>query len=253
MKTKLSIAVALLTVCLTGCGSILRNTDGQRIPVLVNEYTVSKPSATVLIAHGSDGVKPHHVEWAGVVRSWGYNAVVIDHYSLRGIGMHIGTVLPGVRGEDRARDMINVARWVEKQPWHKGKISVIGFSQGGSGVMALVNRDELEYYKAIKPGESMPISSAVAFYPGCSISYPPIKPSMPVQVHLAVEDTLAMIGYCGSMSDAQYNVFKYETATHSFDVFLGPYRPPFHHRYDAGITQTARENTRKFLEQNLKD
>jgi len=251
MKTKLSLAVIFMTVCLTGCGSILRNSEGERLPVLVNEYKVDKPSATVLIAHGSDGVKPWHLEWANVIRSWGYNAVVIDHYTLRGIGMHIGTVLPGVRGEDRARDMIYAARWVQQQPWHKGKIAVIGFSQGGSGVLALANRNELEYYKAIKPNESMPISAAVAFYPGCSISYPPIKPSMPVQVHLAAEDTLAMIGFCGSMEDAQYNVHKYESATHSFDVYLGPYRPPFHHRYDAGITRIARENTKQFLDKNL--
>lgn len=253
MKTKISLLVILMTTCLTGCGSILKNSEGERIPVSVNEYKVNTPSPTVLIAHGSDGVQRHHLEWADVVRSWGYNAVVIDHYTLRGIGMHIGTVLPGVRGEDRARDMIYAARWVQQQSWHKGKIAVIGFSQGGSGVLALANKNELEYYKVIKPNDSMPISAAVAFYPGCSISSPPIKPSMPLQVHLAVEDTLAMIGFCGSMEDAQYSIHKYNSATHAFDVYMGQFRPSFHHRYDPGITRVARENTKQFLDKNLKD
>lgn len=93
----------------------------------------------MLLAHGSDGVSGHHRRWAINVRDWGYNAVIIDHYTLRGIKRHTGVFLTGVMGHDRALDMIGVASWVKSQSWHQGKIAVIGFSQGGGGVLALMD------------------------------------------------------------------------------------------------------------------
>jgi len=255
MKIKIALSSFLLTVCLSGCGATLTAKDGTKMPVSVSEYRAyrDKPAPTVLISHGSDGVQKHHVEWAKEIQSWGFNAVVIDHYSLRGISMHIGIVLPNMRGEHRARDIVEAGRWAKSQTWHKGKISVIGFSQGGSGVMALVNGKDREYNKILLKGEEMPIDSAVAFYPGCSISFPPLTPSMPVQMHLAGEDTLALTSYCEPLTDKNYTVHRYNNATHAFDVYLGSFKPKFYHRYDPNITAVAKKNTRDFLVKNLKE
>ena len=247
------LLVAWLLLMLNGCSThFLKDQDGNSLPVLLGAYPVDdKISApTVLIAHGSDGVQNFHREWAIRVQSWGYNAVIIDHYSLRGIGIHTGQVLPGVRGEDRARDMVNAGHWISKQPWHKGKMGVIGFSQGGAGVLALVaKQDDVEYFKIVKKGEKIPFSAAVAFYPGCSISPPPINPTIPTQIHLAGKDTLALIGFCSPLNDSLYDVHKYLEATHAFDVSIpSSVRLTFLHQYDPNIAKVSQENTKKFLD-----
>jgi len=255
MKSKIILVIALVSICVSGCSATLNSKDGKKLPISVTEFKAYKDrtAPTVLISHGSDGVQRHHMQWAREVQSWGFNAVIVDHYSLRGISMHVGVVLPNMRGEHRARDLVEAARWVKSQTWHSGKISVIGFSQGGSGVLSLVNSKDWEYHKILSKDEEMPITSAVAFYPGCSISFPPITPSMPVQIHLAGEDTLAFTSYCVPLTDKNYVVHRYDNATHAFDVYLGSYQPSFRHRYDASITAKATKHTKDFLYKNLKD
>jgi dienelactone hydrolase len=257
LKLKKLIPIILFANTLIGCsGHRLTNQDGISIPVIVESYPVDqkKTAPTVVIAHGSDGVQMFHRDWARLVQSWGYNAVIVDHYSLRGISIHTGVVLEGARGEDRARDLVAVSHWINLQPWHQGKMAVIGFSQGGAGVFALVGKQEdVEYFKIVKNGQSILYTAAVAFYPGCSITPPPIKPTIPTQVHLAADDTLAMIGFCVPLNDPKYEVYKYEGATHAFDVYLSAYaRPIFYHRYDSMIAQQSQKNTRKFLDQQLR-
>lgn len=63
-----------------------------------------------------------HRDMASTLNSWGYNAVVVDHYTLRGIAApHTGVAVHGARGEDRALDFIETGRWVQQQSWHQGK------------------------------------------------------------------------------------------------------------------------------------
>jgi len=62
---------------------------------------------------------------------------------------------------------VAVADWVRKQPFHKGKIGLVGFSRGGDGVLGMLNE---AYYggKAGLPAScSEIIDAAVAYYPGC--------------------------------------------------------------------------------------
>ncbi len=234
----------------------LKTTEGLDLPVRVTAYPVDddKTAPTVLVAHGSDGVTGYHTEWARRIRGWGYNAVVIDHYSLRGITIHVGRVIEGVRGEDRARDMVHAARWITQQPWHQGKIAAIGISQGGAGVLALsAQQENLEYHKIVKNGEKTPYTAVVAFYPGCSIYLPPIKPTIHVQMHLASDDTLANPAFCSPLDDPLYDVTTYQGATHAFDLDISSQRrPPFLHRYDSRIAKEAQDKTKKFLDTHIK-
>lgn len=256
MKFKFSLVV-LIFLILNGCATHrLKDQDGNSLPVLLGAYPVDekKSAPTILIAHGSGGVQNFHREWAVRVQSWGYNAVIIDHYSLRGIGVHTGQFIPGVRGEDRARDMVQAGYWVRNQPWHQGNIAVIGFSQGGGGVLALVAKQEdIEYFKVVKKEQKIPFAGAVAFYPACTLSPPPIKPTIPTQVHLAGNDTLALIGFCIPLDDPMYDVHKYVGATHAFDVSIpGTVRLTFSHQYDPNAAKESQENTKKFLDKILK-
>ncbi len=233
----------------------LKRVSGEVLPIRleVRLWSKAEQAPTVIVGHGSAGVAAMHREMASTLNSWGYNAVVIDHYTLRGIGMHTGRSVPGATGEDRALDFIETGRWIEQQPWHKGKIAVVGFSQGGGGVLALVNDRSMRNRDYVSDAQPNPISVASAFYPSCFFSPPPAKPSMPTQVHLAEMDDLARVSYCGLGDDSPYRVHLYKGATHSFDESLSPFaRPSFTQRYDARATRESRENLKKFLDEHLR-
>lgn len=256
---KRAIGVGCCVLTLTAClQTIAQLTDGKGQPVPVNVSVVGvdpgKPRPTVLIAHGSDGPQPYYYDLATEVASWGFNAVVIDHYSRRGIGMHTGRVVEGARGYERARDMIDAARWIRSQPWHRGLIGVIGVSQGGAGVFALVNSTLMEAMDIHPRKERLPFAAAVAYYPGCLITPPPSTPTVPTMMHLAQADDLARIGNCVPRDDPSYTVHVYPGATHSFDNSrIAGLTLRFTHGYDPAATALSRQRTREFLTQHLKD
>ena len=246
-------------LALTGClQTTTQLTDGAGRPVPVNVSAVdvdpARPRPTVLIAHGSDGPQPYCHDLAKEVTGWGFNAVVIDHYSRRGIGMHTGTVAAGARGYERARDMIDAARWIRQQPWHRGSLGVIGVSQGGAGVFALVNSTLMEAMDIHAQKEKLPFAVAIAYYPGCLITPPPSTPTVPTMMHLAQADDLARTAHCVPRDDPSYTVHEYPGATHSFDNSrIAGFAVRFTHRYDPAATALSRQRTRDFLARHLKD
>ena len=249
------LGLLLLSGCVATQSPLIKDVSGQPLPIKLEVLALSKPekAPTVIVGHGSGGLQAMHRQMANTLNSWGYNAVVIDHYSLRGIGAHTGTSVAGARGEDRALDFIETGRWIEQQPWHRGKIAVVGFSQGGGGVLALVNDRALRNREYVSDSRPNPISVAAAFYPSCFLNPPPFPPSMPTQVHLAEMDDLARISYCGLDKDSPYQVHLYKEATHSFDESLpAGIRLSFTHRYSPRATQESRDNLKRFLDQHLR-
>jgi predicted alpha/beta-fold hydrolase len=121
--------VALVCVYLqcNAATEILKTSDGTESKLKVSYQKASEASSlpTVVLAHGSAGVSANHYWWADVINKWGYNAVIIDHYTLRGISRHTGRPVDGARMRDRAKDFADVVAWVGTQPWHKGKISIV--------------------------------------------------------------------------------------------------------------------------------
>ncbi len=249
-----------LAGCLATQSPVIKRSSGEALPVRLEVHPVGKSekepavkAPTVIVGHGSAGVAAVHREMASTLNRWGYNAVVIDHYTLRGISIHTGRLAPGATGEDRALDFIETGRWIEQQPWHQGKIAVVGFSQGGGGVLALVNDTNMRNRGYVSDARPNPISVASAFYPSCFFSPPPVKPSMPTQVHLAEMDDLARVSYCGLGNDAPYRIHLYKGATHSFDESLSAaIRLSFTHRYDPRATRESRENLKRFLDEQLR-
>ncbi len=232
--------LALLVGCATPVDTPFKSNSGSSLPVKVELFLVEAESSrpTVVIGHGSGGVKPSQRVWASLVQSWGYNAVVIDHYTLRGIGDHTGRTVPGANPWDRAQDMNAVANWIKQQPWHRGKLAVVGFSQGGAGVFSLVS-------------SNTPYAAAITFYPACAINAPPSSPKIPTQVHLAERDDLAYIRYCTpTLHNSRYESHIYKNATHVFDVNMS-ISTPFTHRYDPVAARESQQRSREFLKQNL--
>jgi dienelactone hydrolase len=231
----------------------LKNPDGSDSGVRVSVVHASffrKPAQTVLIGHGSAGVQANHQYWANIFRGLNYNAVIIDHYTLRGIAIHTGQV--AISTIDRARDFSSVVSWVQKQKWHTGKMAIVGYSQGGSGLMTFIDFQVMNQLQLLPIGDD-PVVASIAFYPGCFIQSPPKKPRMPILMLLAEKDNLAIPADCAPVEDEAYKVRIIPDATHSFDEDLRPSTNRiFTHRYSKQAVDQARIEVSEFLTLHLK-
>jgi dienelactone hydrolase len=255
MKLKLSISV-LLVLILCACSSQgLKDKNGAALPFQVDAYPVGdkKTAPTVFISHGSNGVQDHYREWAKLIQSWGYNAVLVDHYSVRGIGYHTGEFIPGARGEDRARDLVQASEWASGQSWHSGKMAAIGFGQGGAGIMALnESQDALEYYKIVQKGKKIPFIALVAFYPTCALYRPPLNPSTPIKTFFGGNDILSPMANCYPYNNPLYLSTIYPDATNAFDIKAPFNGGKYKHVYRPDLAAQSQQETKTFLDKYLK-
>lgn len=205
---------------------------------------LDEPGPTVILIHGGGGVRGfHHLDvWSYVLTSWGYNAVIIDLFSGRGLG---DLTRNGQRlsFRTRAKDVIELANYINTQPWHKGGIGAIGFSQGGSTIFAL-GRDTSQHL----------IKAGIAYYPACAYETPAFTPSMPTQMHLAMKDDLSIPSLCGiNFSLKKHDVHRYENASHVFDI-AAEKRVSFGGNvvwYDREAHLLSNERTKAFLDKHL--
>ena len=253
------VAVLLCQGCTTSDRVLLAS--GEPSEVLVSYYPAkSQPAPTVLVAHGCAGVDGHHTAWAAELNSWGYNAVVVDSFRARGFP----TVCerPGiVSAAQRAADLVLVAQEVRRKPWHAGKIGAVGFSHGGSTMLALSRRDRYQVWASDFLPENAPsgIEALVSYYPGCVASGPPLHPDMPVMIHFALQDDWTPPSSCGwssgtdKFADPRYTVYAYPNATHTFDR-VGPPRKylTYFLAYDAEADRLSRQRTKDFFDRYLK-
>lgn len=259
-KINIASALCVLTaLVLSGCiattSPTIQRASGEILPVKLEvSLNINKVRApTILIGHGANGVGENNTELARILNAWGYNSVIIDHYTLRGISPHTGNAINGLIGPYRALDFIESARWVLKQEWHQGKVAVVGFSQGGAGVLTLINDRTMRNLDYISDENPNPLSVAVAYYPSCGLSPVPSNPSMPTQIHLAEDDDLDFISTCQFQSDNPYEVHIYKGATHSFDARISQgARLIFTHRYDVKSTNESRDNLKRFLDSKMR-
>jgi dienelactone hydrolase len=205
---------------------------------------IDKPAPTIILIHGGSGVRASNNMnvWAYIVKSWGYNVVTIDLFSKRGFYdlSNRGTKLSFVT---RSNDVIELAEFISQQPWHKGGIGTIGFSQGGSTVFRLA-----------KEKDQKVISAGVAFYPGCTLEPTAYRPGIPIQIHFAMKDDVAIPSQCGpSFLLKNYEVHRYENASHTFDIAaekrVGPHGGVIWH--DAEAFQLSQQRTRQFFDSHL--
>ncbi len=210
------------------------------------------PRPTVIIAHGCDGnTNGSYSSWMELVSSWGYNGVMVDSFETRGYPFGIcnrpGTISPSTR----SIDVSNLAEYIRQQPYHSGKIAVIGFSHGGSTVMNIANNSTINN-----------IDAAVAFYPSCYdkvwfgkrydfIGLPYSNPKIPVQIHFGERDTWTPPKECTNID--QYEHYTYKNATHAFDMQL-PSRTAYGYymEYNSEADQISKVRTKQFLDKNLK-
>ncbi|MEJ0071460.1 MAG: dienelactone hydrolase family protein [Pseudomonadota bacterium] len=120
------------------------------------------PFPAVVVLHGCGGIGVHDRAWAKRLTGWGYAALTIDSFGLRGFRQGICTTGQAVPPTLRARDAFAAAAWLRTQPEIDGDhIGVIGFSHGGWTVLKAVSAP------IVQAAGAMPFRAAVAYYPVC--------------------------------------------------------------------------------------
>lgn len=249
-STQIKLAIIFAwTIVFSGCAAIpAENMPIEHTVKIVQKDTTPKP--TIIFAHGCGGAqRPHPYFKSRMIADWGYNVVVVDSFSKRYAG-DVCSNTTGITSAQRNADLQDAAEWIQRQPWHKGKIGIIGYSHGGSAVLHAVG------YR-----NSKHISAAVAFYPGCS-SYIVMQDYrygyMPVQIHSGTADQWTPANRCRKeiygVDDQPFEFFTYEGATHSFDM-PGPSSVVQGHPlvYDPVAASLAEKRTREFFEKHIKN
>jgi dienelactone hydrolase len=212
------------------------------ITILEGFRDSQQPKPTIIVAHGSGGVTPVERRLSALVSSWDFNAVVVDHYRARNIQRHTGRIAAGATPFDRANDLTAVINWVKQQPWHQGKIGILGISQGAGGVWHLA------------ASSTKFVDAAVVMYPGCAPSFasPPSRPAFPIQMHLAGADDLVPIHFCQNHGSKLYETYLYPGATHSFNLRARGEIREFTHRYDEEADLLSQDRMQRFFNEKLK-
>jgi len=246
-RLAISLACSLLV---TGCAAVSGLDTAIENTVKIVQST-SSPKPTIILAHGCDGMtaRQHYYFSAKEISQWGYNVVMVDSFTKRRTS-NVCTDLTSVTPSERAGDIAKTAQWVRTQPWHTGKIGLIGYSHGGSTVLNVVgdknNKD---------------ISAVVAYYPGCRnffVGQDYRYGFVPLQIHVGDADTWTPPHLCNKLisgpTDPSYELFVYKGATHSFDLNYGGRTMYGHYMtYDAGADKLAANRSREFFNKHLKE
>jgi dienelactone hydrolase len=244
-----------ISVMLVACSSA-PIIEGQKFDFFTK--LLKRPSPSVILSHGSDCAVDYSLDLANKLNDWGFNAVILNHCSRRGIPAHTSTATY-LSAWDRSDDYFLVSKWIKDQPWHAGAIAVVGWSQGGSGVLSTADyRTQKNSNRS--DAEIDLIDAYVAFYPGCDIASPPIQPHKPLLILHGEADELALIGKCAypQLNHQNYSIITYPNAGHGFDIFgptvkmckepLGCFTT---REYDPKATVQSRDALRAFLLKNL--
>ncbi len=249
-------ALLSTAVLMAGCAQVVVDSKGVEQQFSLDVFSVKSGKApTVLIAHGCDGAQrsQSYRQWARQISSWGYNAIVVDSYSKRGINNTCNNTSAVVLRQG-AEDLIKTAAWVQEQDWHAGKIGMIGFSRGGSVALTVANQGLLLKGNVLKAGESSKISAIVAYYPWCFQGSHTDKPNAPTLLLLGAKDDWTPISRCNleAKTDSNYQINIYPNAGHAFDMSYPPRTVYGHHLfYDGEADVASRKATREFFDRFL--
>lgn len=216
------------------------------ILALANEpYTIDVlkprvlPAPTVIVLHGCAGPNRWTDQWSFTLKNWGYNAVIPNQFSKRGYNnvCNRGHV---VSPKQRSEDIPSIVNWVSDQPWHKGKIVIIGASHGG-GTTAYAANDVRIKDK---------LAGTILFYPSCKMVREKYSnPLVPSIVYLGAKDKWTP---CLDGAWDNYEKHVYSEAGHGFDINLG-YRNFMGHDlwYDGEAARDSEKRTKDFLNKVL--
>ncbi len=147
----------------------------------------------------------------------GYAVLFPDSFGPRGV-REICTQRISSRGisqTERRRDTLGALAWAGRQAWAQpDKVAVLGWSHGGSAVLAATDAGQAEV-----AAQGARFARAIAFYPGCAAALKAnYRPNTPLTMLLAENDDWTPAAPCvelGSRVAAEVHV--YPDSYHGFD------------------------------------
>lgn len=208
---------------------------------LFKSQTQTKPLPTVVVLHGCGGLyatqgarkgllAARHQAMADMLNAWGYHAVFPDSFTARGLPSicAIATGQRSVTMRERRRDVLASQAWVRSQAWvDPAKVALLGWSNGGSSVLAATDAGHDEVQSA-----GAPFATAIAFYPGCGASLKSgYRPNTALTLLLGQDDDWTPIAPCLELMDKLQSApapfaqrvshTVYPNALHGFDTPTG--------------------------------
>jgi len=185
------------------------------------------PAPAIVLLHGCGGMLNRRgtpsariLEYAALLNQQGWHALAVDSLTPRGES-ELCTQRIGSRKltqVDRRRDALASLKWLATQPGvDPNRLALLGWSHGGSAVLAASNMDHPEVAKNTAQPRLV-----VAFYPGCGTEarrgYRPVAHTL-LFVGLADDWTPAAPcqALAGERAGHTVRVEAYEGAYHGFD------------------------------------
>jgi len=209
----------------------------ERVTMPISEGTLSGvfyrpagpgPFPAVIALHGCGGLwreqgmlSIRHSDWGERLAAAGYAVLMPDSFGSRGLGSQCGVKDLTVRaGRERVADATAARIWLQQRSdIRPAQISLIGWSGGGSTVLAAIRKDR-------SPADGRPdFKRAVAFYPACRVQSesPSFAARMPLLVLMGDADDWTPAAPCSYLAKAArmrgepVELVLYPGALHDFD------------------------------------
>ncbi|HZP98594.1 MAG TPA: dienelactone hydrolase family protein [Reyranella sp.] len=225
-------AFLLSLFCLLGSAAFAQ--QAVRVPVTTAKGTLQlgaelyRPKAAgklpaVAIFHGCGGVGVNNTRMAGLLRDWGYVALVVDSFGARHLTDVCGKHWPTeADAEERVHDIDASLAWLARQSYvDKDRLAFMGYSYGG-GVALL---------RAFTPSAPK-AAAAILAYPDCGLGEP-LKPApvpqQPTMFAMGELDDWTPVAQCQALLQGVarkdwIETHVYPGASHSFDALGLPVR-----------------------------
>jgi dienelactone hydrolase len=186
------------------------------------------PFPAVVALHGCGGLwrdkeklSTRHSDWGERLAAAGFMVLMPDSYGSRGLGSQCGVKDLTVRASrERVIDAVAARIWLQsRSDVRPDAISLLGWSGGGSAILAAVRRDR-------RPADRQPdFARAVAFYPGCRTQSEArgFEVRLPVLILMGAADDWTPPAPCDFLTKAArargepVTLVLYEGAVHDFD------------------------------------
>src|SRR5471030_2539620 len=192
-----SILLLLLVVALPAFAQ-----QAVRVPVDGVQLSAQlyRPAATgrvpaVAIFHGCGGVGVNNTRMAGLLKEWGYAALVVDSFSARHMVDVCGRHWPTQEdGDRRVRDIDASLAWLSKQEFvDGGRLAFMGYSYGGGVALLLA-------FEAREPRAR----AAILLYSDCGLGAPlgaVPEPRQPTMFAMGALDDWTPASQCQALID----------------------------------------------------
>jgi dienelactone hydrolase len=179
----------------------------------------------ILLLHGCGGMLNRQGlpdqrmrSYAELLAKMGWHVLALDSFSARGV-KEICTRARGGRAQVsqtlRRADTAAAIAWLSRhEAVDKNRLGLMGWSNGGTTVLAYTHHGDPPELKASYPG----LRAAVAFYPGCNDrEQHGYQPAMPVLLLLALSDDWTPPEPCLRLKSENISMLGWENAFHGFD------------------------------------